>query len=429
MAPNNFDKEIQNPNELLHIPAWINEEYFVPILEKNVENFKEILEFHRVAATEPGENYTSIMVRVFITVQLTDGNSKQLSYILKTLLEDGNDGSDFVKSMNLFPKEIQMYSKYLPKFEELYRDAGHEIQLSPKCLHWENNDKRIAIVMEDLSQFKFKNMDRLKGFDRIYSRKVIEKVAELHAASAVYEERYGSYGRLFGEGFFNETNKPMFAAMWPSRVANFEKAMLEWGLDDVEKYTNKQIDFETYYEENMRINRPDPEGFNVLNHGDLWTNNIMFSHDEKNCIKNYVFVDFQLCKWGSPAHDLWYLFTTSIDVDIRIEIFDQLIEIYQKRLAECLKLLEYSKRIPTIKDIQIMLLKDSYWGVIIANSVTPMILFPKDDDSNMDNMLKMGSEADKFRHKVFTSPIYSKSMRKWYPFIYSKGAFDVEKQN
>lgn len=71
MAPNSNDNEITNPNENLKIPEWINEDYFTPILEKNVENFKDILKFTPIAATEPGENYTSIMVRVIIEVLLT----------------------------------------------------------------------------------------------------------------------------------------------------------------------------------------------------------------------------------------------------------------------------------------------------------------------------------------------------------------------
>lgn len=74
MAPNSNDNEIINPNEYLKIPEWINEAYFVPILEKDVDNFKEVSKFTAVAATAPGENYTSIMVRVVIDVILTGKN-------------------------------------------------------------------------------------------------------------------------------------------------------------------------------------------------------------------------------------------------------------------------------------------------------------------------------------------------------------------
>lgn len=70
MTPKKNAKDIVNPNEFLDIPKWINEDYFGPILEKNVPAFKSITNFVAVAATAPGENFTSIMVRVIIDVEL-----------------------------------------------------------------------------------------------------------------------------------------------------------------------------------------------------------------------------------------------------------------------------------------------------------------------------------------------------------------------
>ncbi|XP_058982500.1 uncharacterized protein LOC131804121 [Musca domestica] len=425
MAPNSNDNEIINPNEYLKIPEWINETYFVPILEKDVDNFKEVSKFTAVAATAPGENYTSIMVRVVIDVILTDGASKQVSYILKTVLESGNQGSEFVKSMNLFPKEMKMYSDYLAKFEKLYKEAGVEIQLAPKCLHCEDTPERTVLIMEDLSKDNFKNMDRLKGFDSKYSRLVFQKLAELHAASAVWGEINGAYDEIFQRSFLSEANKHIFAAMYEPRTEGWFKAMRDWGLQDMEKFEEKRMDFETYYNVNININKIDPDAFNVLNHGDMWTNNIMFSHDKEGNVKKSLFVDFQLCKWGSPTQDLWYFFTTSVQVDIRVQEFDSLIAAYHKRLVECLKLLNYSKKIPSLKDLQLMMISNSYWAQFTSTIVTANILYPNDKDANMENMLKMGPEADAFRYKVQTAPVFVNSMRQWFPFIYNKGAFDV----
>lgn len=277
-------------------------------------------------------------------------------------MEGGNDGSEFVKSMNLFPKEMKMYSHYLPKFEELYKEAGVHVELAPNCLWCEELPERSTLVLEDLRLHNFKNMDRLNGFDSKYAKLVVQKLAELHAASAVYEEINGPYEAMFHGSFLNETNKPMFAAMYGPRTEGYKNAMREWGLQDLEKYFEKTLDFETYFEQNMRLNTPDPNGFNVLNHGDMWTNNIMFSHDANDEVKRSLFVDFQICKWGSPVQDLWYLFTTSVQVEIRAQEFDNIIATYHKRLVECLNVLNYSKQIPSLKELQIMMLKDSFWG-------------------------------------------------------------------
>jgi len=55
----------------------------------------------------------------------------------------------------------------------------------------------------------------------------------------------------------------------------------------------------------------DASDFNVLNHGDFWSNNMMFSHDSFGNIKDIYMVDFQIPKYGSVAQDLYYFLMTS----------------------------------------------------------------------------------------------------------------------
>ena len=70
MSTNSNAEAASNPNEHLSIPKWINEEYFEDILAKDVPNYQRIVSFKPIAATAPGDNYTSIMVRVFLDVEL-----------------------------------------------------------------------------------------------------------------------------------------------------------------------------------------------------------------------------------------------------------------------------------------------------------------------------------------------------------------------
>ena len=64
-------------------------------------------------------------------------------------------------------------------------------------------------------------------------------------------------------------------------------------------------------------------GFNVLNHGDLWINNLMF----KNRTDEIRFLDFQLTHYSSPAIDLHYFITTSANVEVRRNHRDHLIQV------------------------------------------------------------------------------------------------------
>lgn len=66
--------KIVNPNENLHIPKWINETYFTKILQKDEPNYANVLEFTPIAAIPPGENFTSVMIRICMKLKMKGEN-------------------------------------------------------------------------------------------------------------------------------------------------------------------------------------------------------------------------------------------------------------------------------------------------------------------------------------------------------------------
>ncbi|XP_017080008.1 uncharacterized protein LOC108113810 [Drosophila eugracilis] len=420
MSPNTKSEKPVNPNEYLHIPKWVNGDYFLPIIQKDVENFDKIINFTPIAATAPGENYTSIMIRVIVDILLKDGSEEKVSYILKTMLE-ADSGADVVNGMGLFPKERKMYEVHIPQFVKLYKEAGLDIELAPKCLHVEATAELITLVFEDLSRQKFKNIDRLKGFDLAHMRQVLRKLAELHAASVIAREINGPYDPLYSMSMYNEQSRALFEALGEMRQVQFLKAMRQWDLENVEKYIDNMWSPLEVFEEALRINQVDESEFNVLNHGDCWSNNIMFNYKDNGEIDRTLFVDLQIGKWGSPAQDLWYLITTSASLDIKVTEFDHFIQIYHERLEECLKLLNYTKPIPTLRGLHIMMLKYGFWGPLTAMGVMVATLMPTDKDANMKMMMAPGPEADALRYRTFINPYYGNAMKLLLPFFNNKG--------
>ncbi|XP_039493167.1 uncharacterized protein LOC120452827 [Drosophila santomea] len=419
MSPNSSEKPV-NPNEHLHIPKWVNEDYFLPIIQKDVDTFDKIVNFVTIAATAPGDNYTSIMIRVIVDMLLKDGSEQKVSYILKTMLE-ADSGAEVVNNMGLFPKERKMYEVHIPQFVKLYKEAGVEIELAPKCLHVEATAELITLVFEDLSQQKFKNIDRIKGFDLPHMRQVLRKLAELHAASVVAKEINGPYDPLYYMSMYNEQSRDLFEALGKLRQEQYIKAMRTWELENVESFISRMWSPMEGFEMAMSINQVDENEFNVLNHGDCWANNIMFNYKDNGEIDRTLFVDLQIGKWGSPAQDLWYLITTSASLDIKVKEFDHFIYIYHQRLAECLKLLNYSKPIPTLRDLHIMMLKYGFWGPLTSMGVMVATLLPTDKDANIKMMMAPGPEADAVRYKSFINPYYGNAMKLLLPFFDNKG--------
>jgi aminoglycoside phosphotransferase (APT) family kinase protein len=89
-------------------------------------------------------------------------------------------------------------------------------------------------------------------------------------------------------------------------------------------------------------------GFQVLNHGDDYINNMLFMRDERGDFVDVRFIDYQMSFWGSPITDLMYFLLTSVRDEIKTAHFDELVAFYHKELIKCLIELKYDQNVPTL---------------------------------------------------------------------------------
>lgn len=165
-----------------------------------------------------------------------------------------------------------------------------------------------------------------------------------------------------------------------------------------------------------------PEEFNVLNHGDCWANNIMFRHNEKDELEETLIIDYQMCKWGTPAQDLYYFLLTSAKLDLKLSCFDYFIRHYHQELVINLELLGYSKSIPTLTDIQLLLFKHHNWANFTVTGIMPVVLLAPSENATVDNFLSEGEAGNDFRKKLYRSSGYIKAMNDILPWLDCRGA-------
>lgn len=148
----------------------------------------------------------------------------------------------------------------------------------------------------------------------------------------------------------NPADNPYFGAFM--RMSHgFATAIKNYG--DCDAYAEKvakwdKVKILTQY---IEVGEPMKCGFQVLNHGDFWLNNMMFKMDYENNAIDVSLIDFQLSYWGSPAADLFMLMCTSVADDVKIDHFDDFIEHYHNELSSSLKKLNYSQHIPTLAEL------------------------------------------------------------------------------
>lgn len=205
-------------------------------------------------------------------------------------------------------------------------------------------------------------VDRQIGLDMQHTKSILEKLAKFHAASAVCYERHGPYSEKFDEGMYSKNSRESLEPMMNDHFDVFLDALRSWpfGGEYIEKFkTWKGKLFSSMMEAVERTENT----FNVLLHGDLWCNNAMFRYDDANNIEEVMLIDFQLCFWGSPAIELNYFIMSSVNSEIRQPQFDYFVKYYHDKLTENLKLLRYPQKFPSLKELQLEMLKRGEFGM------------------------------------------------------------------
>uniref|UniRef100_A0A182XXH1 CHK kinase-like domain-containing protein n=1 Tax=Anopheles stephensi TaxID=30069 RepID=A0A182XXH1_ANOST len=410
------------------IPEWMTNDFFIDAIANALrvtdsEFTIEQLDVH--PATEAGDNFVSIMYRVKVTVRMAtaEGEQRIVSLIVKALPRLGLS-EEMIMALNVFPKEMAVYTEILPAFEQLYRERGVEVAFGPRCLKHCTEPTDI-IVMEDLKDRNFQMAVRQKGLDLEHCHTLLRRLAQFHAASAVYYERNGPYDAKFKEGMYAEKNRAMFEQFqaqhdvfmyevmckWPNNGKLYAELMKRWGME--------------MFDVMLRITKPDPAKFNVLNHGDMWCNNMMFQYDDNEKIKEITLVDFQMCMWSSPVIDLHYFIFSSVRANLKLRQLDHFISYYYQQLTENLTLLQYGGVRPSLQDLHSDFIERQLYGLSTAFSVFPICVMEKTDNASIDLMLDQGDAGTAFKQKMYNGPAYVEQMIPILEYFYEHGAFDI----
>ncbi|XP_059217682.1 uncharacterized protein LOC106087274 [Stomoxys calcitrans] len=401
-------------------PSWIQDSLFENVIKKIVPEFKEIKTFKLTNALLPGENYATIMLRIQLDVDLKDNTAHTETLMMKI----PHDTEVYRKEMakwDMFTIESLMYREIIPELEQLYLHSGLTIQLCPTS-YLLATDKEY-ILLEDLKKRGYRNTKRQDGLDMEHCKKVLEKIAQLHAASAVRVERKGPYPKQYVKGIANDVGFETIRTLMDSCVKN--------ALKVAKSFPNHEM----YYEEMQNMGKQftevlfetsayDDTDFNVLNHGDCWSNNIMFKYDTEGHLLDCCLVDLQTPRYGNAAQDLNYFILTSAKLELKINHFDEMIRYYHQQLRDHLKLLKYSKPIPTLGDIHRMILKAGAWSIFAALNVLPIVLADSSQDATVDNLIGDSEESEKFKERLYANERTRKHYEVLLPWLYHRGAFD-----
>lgn len=133
------------------------------------------------------------------------------------------------------------------------------------------------MVFEDLTLRGYCTESPISGLNFDQCRIALEKLAFFHAATAVLLEKNAETFDAYSKGTFNAShgdNLKYFTDVFQEFAAEAENLGLDTKIADKFKALAPKVIAKA-----TQCYEKSPKEFNVLNHGDFWTNNILFKYE------------------------------------------------------------------------------------------------------------------------------------------------------
>ncbi|XP_077263425.1 uncharacterized protein LOC143898108 [Temnothorax americanus] len=240
---------------------------------------------------------------------------------------------DLTQAYGTFKKEVALYTTVFP---EMLGGLGKGC--IPECFLGIEND---VIVLEDMAHSGYTMTDKTTPFDFEHCEILIKMLAKFHAKSFIFEQQYK-------KTLHDEFSHCMHETLWP-RADDKAKAMVNAAVKGIvsmidllpELNDDRRSDFKEKIvklcaDHTDRLS-PSVKHKNVLCHGDLWANNILFKYDTDKRPVECCLIDFQLARYNPPAHDILCFLQFTTTRKLREEHSETLFRLYHDSMAIVMK--------------------------------------------------------------------------------------------
>ncbi|KAF6209359.1 hypothetical protein GE061_015106 [Apolygus lucorum] len=324
------------------------------LLKKRFHDEKptDVISVEVVRAVPKGQNYASLIYRVKMDCMTATGKKKLFSVIVKAALES-EGAKKALEGLTVFHNEIRVFTTILPMMEALMEEFHDRREtLWADLIGFQPYN---MIAFDDLSDKEYIVADRRQNLDFNHSKLVLRNLARFHAMGKVLMTRglitADDKGQLLMAG-----DAPFMRKWWDIVITVIADAMENsWG-EEWKEIANKMRNQMGKVGNKLRsiISDNVDQRFEVLNHGDAWTCNMMFKymeHEDKFPVST-KFLDYQGCHVNSFIWDLAQFLFSSAVPDVRRSRLPELLEIYQKALEKNMNFYNYSGYVPTLEDVK-----------------------------------------------------------------------------
>ncbi|CAD7083570.1 unnamed protein product [Hermetia illucens] len=260
----------------------------------------------------------------------TSQNEKvKLKYFVKKVPGNVESFMQYIDDIQVFKKECTLFKELLPRLQDVNLKYG---KFCPECYLVDEN----LVILENLADKKFR-MGSPQGqlLDYPHLLCAMKTLANMHSACVVLEGKLQSQLIDLYPTCLTENSFPGWDKSSPRNTSLLTALKAICSLIEViPKYKDspelpKILEgFQKKFLQMPEFVRTSTRFRNVLLHGDLWANNLMFKYDSTGSPVDCRIVDFQLSRYGPPVLDILTVLSAATTSAFRKIYFDVLIENY-----------------------------------------------------------------------------------------------------
>ncbi|XP_023178867.2 uncharacterized protein LOC111604864 [Drosophila hydei] len=367
------DNEMFNVDELV-APAWLNTQFLEEVLIEHGKTPElKVVDVKISPASVKGDHYASVMFRALVSYTTQAGDQSK-SLIIKTMPEQEGHKKDMVGSSQIFVTEIGMYTKALPKFEEMLREAGDNTKLYVPCIY-HSLEPRQVMIFEDLLPEGY-TIIRKRDPTVAELKTAFQKLAKWHACSFKVLNEQPDFLQEFKYGLFTmhsvlETS--YFTAGMGTfiglleEIPEFRKYVPHFNKIKADYVHQMRAIFREYYE-----NRK-PNGYYVLGHCDFHARNMMFKHKEDGSVEDVMLLDFQMSNICPITSDIIYSVYMLMGPEERHNNYKELIDYYFSEFLATLQKIGYKGELPTSAEFWKKISQHKICDFFLVSTFLPMM--------------------------------------------------------
>lgn len=334
-------------------------------------------------------NFTSEVKRIKMIFTNGKSRKRELMLIVKVNKVMETDSEEMEAIVNN-KTEIVMYDHVLKHMEILMAEFDDR-----RGLLWPKLYGQVpysVLLLQDLEDQMYFVKYKSSWLDEEHSFLTLRSLGRFHAMSKILIKR-GIIGEEYRNVYALGKKNPHQEKCLQGTLHLLAKIMMrkggrwkseasseEWG-----RLWNKQKPFVSDKMDEAYMNYD--KRFEVLNHGDFRSSNIVYKTIEyTNRPSDVKFFDFQLTHINSFIWDIIYLFSLSIDPDFRRKNRTRLLEAYQQSLSDNLKFFGWDGYIPTRDDVHNEATRMAFVEFIFMACITPVVTSVRDKAYQMDKV-------------------------------------------